>query len=55
MENGIKFDTSFETLRECMQHSVVRFSYKKTNGEVRDALGTLNPTTIEEHGGNLPK
>lgn len=54
MENGINFDASLETLRECMQHSVVRFSYKKTNGEVRDALGTLNPATIEEHGGSLP-
>ena len=55
MENGIEFKSDLEQLRECMQHSVVRFSYKKTNGEVRDALGTLNVKEIEDRGGNLPK
>lgn len=54
MENGIEFNTSLEKLRECMTYSIVRFSYKKTNGEVRDAMGTLNSKLIEERGGSLP-
>ena len=55
MENGIEFDLNLEHLRECMKNSIVRFSYEKKDGEIRDALGTLNPSIIEEHGGSLPK
>lgn len=55
MENGIEFEANLQKLKECMHHSIVKFSYKKTNGEIRDAMGTLCQKIIEERGGNLPK
>lgn len=44
-----------EKLRRNMTHSIVKFSYTKKNGELREALGTLNSNIIEEYGGELPK
>lgn len=45
-------------LNEAMQHGLVRFTFQKINGEVRNAIGTLRPDlfvapppTVEEPEG----
>lgn len=43
------FDITQEELRENLQGQVpVTFSYRKANGEIRIATGTLNPFLIPE-------
>lgn len=44
-----------QELRESLKRSVVKFSYEKTNGELREAYGTRNPHNIEQTNGELPK
>lgn len=42
-------------LRNRMKYEPVHFKYKKKNGEVREAYGTLNLDKIIEDGGEAPK
>lgn len=46
-----------EQLNELLKKGEVKFTYKKKNGETREALGTKNFTIIEEKYGEdmLPK
>ena len=47
-----------ETLKKrMMRGEVVRFAYMKLNGEVRIAVGTLQPQAVEANtaGGGVPK
>lgn len=41
----------FEKLKNSMKMGIISFTYKKLNGEMRDAKGTLNMKYIEERGG----
>ena len=47
--------TLAQELREKLNSGVVSFSYKKTNGEWREAHGTRNPEGIDLVGGEKPK
>lgn len=46
-------------LIEKMRKDVVTFQYKKNNGQIRTAKGTLNPNLVEDNycfrGGHGPK
>lgn len=44
-----------EKLKNNLANSIAKFTYKKKNGEIREAMGTLNNDIILEHGGELPK
>lgn len=47
--------TILDELRHNMSHSVVKFSYKKKDGTIRSARGTLCERIILERGGEMPK
>ena len=42
-------------LKHNMGHSIVNFSYKKKDGTIRNAQGTLCECIILERGGEMPK
>ena len=43
-------------LHSLLAHNIVRFTFKKVNGEIRHAIGTRNLTLAELHtGNNIPK
>lgn len=50
-------EKTVETLNELLNKGVVKFSYKKKNGEVRNAIGTKNFDYVSENFGEemLPK
>lgn len=50
-------EKTVETLNELLNKGVVKFSYKKKNGEVRNAIGTKNFDYVSENFGDemLPK
>lgn len=51
--NGMDYGEAFlvaslnEILHDQLKQALVRFAFKKENGEVREAVGTLNPSYIE--------
>lgn len=44
-----------EIFQDAFQQNVVRFTFKKLDGTVREAVGTTNPNMIENLGGKNPK
>lgn len=48
-------EVSIQNLKNALHEGAVKFSYKKVNGEIRDAYGTLNVEVMGEenmpHGG----
>lgn len=44
-----------ENIKDLLNKYIVSFSYKKLNGEWREAEGTRNSGIIEESGGEFPK
>lgn len=42
-------------LRHNMKHSIVSFSYRKKDGSLRNAKGTLSESIIKDRGGEMPK
>ena len=47
--------TLAEELRSKLNEGMVSFSYRKVNGEWREAHGTRNPEGIEALHGDIPK
>lgn len=44
-------EINFDRLKELMRTAVIDFSYRKVNGEIRNARGTLDTKYIDERGG----
>ena len=43
---------NFEELKENLKNGIVEFSYKKKDGTIRNAKGTLNPDIVKEKNEN---
>ena len=50
---ALKYAWWFESFRDKLGKAVYRFSYFKTDGSIREAVGTLNPAFIPAE--NMPK
>ena len=45
----------FEKLHKQLHEGIVKFTYTKKNGEVREAVGTLMFEAVTMFGGNIPE
>ena len=43
---------NFEELKESLKNGIVEFSYKKKDGTIRNAKGTINPEIVKEKNEN---
>lgn len=41
---------SHSELKDRLRHGVIKFRYRKTNGEIRTALGTLDLSKVPQSG-----